>query len=78
MARGYKTGGREKGTPNKATYELRERLKAVYFEELERLPALLDELSPRERVDVLVKLSAYLFPKIETVLYREDDPKANW
>ena len=75
---GKKTGGRTKGTPNKATRELRDRLKAIFYAELDNLPKLLSELTPKERVDVLVKMSPYLLPKVESVDYLEDDPSLDW
>lgn len=75
---GRKTGGRKKGTPNRATKELRERLKEVFYTELESLPSLLAELTPRERVDVLVKMSPYLLPRVEPVAFLEDDPSLDW
>ena len=41
---GKKFGGRQKGTPNKLTRELRSVLKKVHYEEIIRLPQRLDEL----------------------------------
>lgn len=75
---GKKTGGRKKGTPNRSTKEVRERMKDVFYSELENLPRLLAELTPKERVDVLVKMSPYLLPKLETVSPLEDDPDLDW
>ncbi len=58
-----KTGGRQKGTPNKKT--------ALLHQTFERLscdvPALiieaLPDLTPDKRVDVLLALMQYLYPK---------------
>jgi len=64
MAKGFKTGGREKGTPNKITREARESLHAIIDGELEQLPERLDELDTRDRLDVLCKLLPYVLPKL--------------
>lgn len=75
---GRKTGGRTKGTPNRVTKELRDRLKSVFYEELENLPSLLAQLSPEKRADLLVRMAPYLLPRVEPVAYLEDDPDLNW
>ena len=53
---GKKFGGRQKGTPNKLTKELRSVLKCVLYEEIDRLPERLDELDTKDRWELLVKL----------------------
>jgi len=67
MAKGYKTGGREKGTPNKLTKELRQLFKSIMEKEIENLPVLLDKLEPKDRLDIIVKLIPFVLPKIEPV-----------
>ena len=51
--RGTKTGGRQAGTPNKVTSELRDALKAVLAVELDTLSDSLAELPAKERLDVI-------------------------
>ena len=46
---GKKYGGREKGTPNRLTKELRTILKDVLYNELENIEELLESLEPKER-----------------------------
>ena len=41
MTNGEKTGGRQKGTPNKVTSELRSKLKNLMHDEIENIPQLL-------------------------------------
>ena len=48
---GKKYGGREKGTPNRLTKELRTILKDVLYNELERIEELLESLEPKERLE---------------------------
>ncbi len=60
-----KTGGRQKGTPNKATAELREQLKLMWQKTSQLVADNNDiaQLKPSERVDFLLKLTAYIIPK---------------
>lgn len=60
---GKKFGGREKGTPNKLTSEIKETLRDVLNSEIENLPQRLNELEVKDRLDVLVKLIPYILPK---------------
>ena len=65
---GKKFGGREKGTPNKLTAELRSALKDVLYDEIEQIPHRLDELEAKDRLELLVKLMPYVFPKASPVV----------
>lgn len=69
-----KTGGRTKGTPNKITSELRDSLKQIIDGELISLSNRLEQLEPKERVELLIKLLPYILPKVQTVSHREDEP----
>ena len=65
MAKGVKTGGRKKGTPNKVTGTVREMVSKSISKELESLPYILAELEPKERIDSIIKLMPYILPKAE-------------
>ena len=67
MAKGFKTGGRELGTPNKTTSELRKVLKHMVDDELQNLQDNINELEPKERIELLIKLLPYVMPKVQTV-----------
>ncbi|MFO8022595.1 MAG: hypothetical protein R6U65_09025 [Perlabentimonas sp.] len=71
MAKGTKTGGRQKGTPNKVTKDLRLMLKDLLTNEVARLDETLDKAEPKERLDFLVKLFPYIMPRYEPVSYTE-------
>jgi hypothetical protein len=71
---GKKYGGREKGTPNRMTKELRSILKDVLFEEIEALQDRLDALNPKERVELLIKLMPYALPKVTSVSHTTNEP----
>lgn len=74
MASGYKTGGREKGTPNRVTKELRTVLKDVFYEELRNLPELLKDLPPKERLELVIRLAPFVLPKVNPVGMSTDEP----
>lgn len=60
--RRLKTGGRQKGTPNRITKVLKFQLSQVLTLEYERLPELLGELSPSQRLNFVVRLSQFVLP----------------
>tara|TARA_B110000977_G_scaffold85459_1_gene114038 strand:- start:397 stop:645 length:249 start_codon:yes stop_codon:yes gene_type:complete len=71
---GKKHGGREKGTPNKLTKELRSVLKEVIYNELENIEERLDELEPKQRLELVVKLMPYVFPKMVSASHTINEP----
>ena len=71
---GIKYGGRQKGTPNRLTKELRAVLKEALHKELESIDDSLDQLEPKERIEVLIKLMPFVFPKMNAVSHSLDEP----
>jgi hypothetical protein len=71
---GKKYGGRQKGTPNRMTKELRSILKDILYEEIEALKERLDALEPNKRVELLVKLMPYALPKVTSVSHTTNEP----
>ncbi|RKD90438.1 hypothetical protein [Mangrovibacterium diazotrophicum] len=67
MAKGVKTGGRSKGTPNKLTGTVKEMILQAISMEIENLPAILKELEPKEKADFVIKLLPYILPKAKEV-----------
>ena len=67
MAVGVKTGGREKGTPNKLTFQIRQILSNALAEEIENLPEILAQLEPVQKIDAICKLSKFVLPSINPV-----------
>ena len=69
MARGFKSGGRQKGTQNKVTGITKEMINSVLAEYHDdgRLTKDFDELEPRERLGVFIKLIGYILPKPQAV-----------
>lgn len=64
---GNKYGGREKGTPNKLTKEIRKILNNIVHKELEKVEENLNTLEPKQRLEILIKLMPYVLPKVESI-----------
>lgn len=67
--KGKKTGGRVKGTPNKATAFGRELINDILsdYYTTGTLAQDLKDLEPKERVDAMIKLAAFVTPKPQTI-----------
>jgi len=65
MAIRRKTGGRQAGTPNGITKEVREMLKGIVSNELQRLPEALERMDDKDRAHIVAKLLPYIIPKAE-------------
>ena len=58
-----KTGGRQKGTPNKTTQSVKEFIQAILDDNQEQLREDLKNLSPKDRVNAILGLLPYVLPK---------------
>jgi len=72
---GKKYGGREKGTPNKSTKEIRKILNDIVHKELEKVEENLNTLEPKQRLEVLIKLMPYVLPKVESTSEGDSESK---
>ena len=71
---GNKYGGREKGTPNRMTKELRVLLKDILYQELEQLQERLELLEPKQRIELIIKLTSYILPKVNNISHTTNEP----
>jgi len=71
---GNKYGGRQKGTPNRMTKELRTLLKDILYQELEQVRERLELLEPKERIELLIKLMPYIIPKVTSISHTTNEP----
>lgn len=69
MALGRKTGGRKKGTLNKSTKFSKELINELLSDYVDSnsLKEDLKAIEPKERLDVMVKLMAFVTPKPQSV-----------
>lgn len=63
MAKGFKTGGRMKGTPNKTTKDLNEYFDSIDFHIPEEIIKVLPNLSDSKKVETLLCLMEFIYPK---------------
>lgn len=56
------------------TAELRDTLKTIMQNEIEKLPETLEQIEPKERVNLICKLMPFVFPKLNTVSATEGEP----
>ena len=62
-----KTGGRQKGVPNKVTTTLREYISELINDHREQIKKDLRALEPKERLQILERLMSYVTPKVQAV-----------
>jgi hypothetical protein len=62
-----KFGGRAKGTPNKATAELRERFTSLLESNFETIQNDLNSLEPKDRIKTLLEISKFVIPTLKAV-----------
>lgn len=74
MGRTNNPNGRPKGTPNKVTAEMREILKGILAEELGGLAERLRTMPDEKRVDVLLRLMPYVFPRVNLISHLAGEP----
>ena len=75
MAKGIKTGGRNQGTPNKITKELRERISDFLKENWTQIEKDFHQLEPKERVILFERLLQYTIPRMQATELSMDEVK---
>jgi hypothetical protein len=69
MAKGKKTGGRQKGTPNKTTAFSKSVIQEILtdYTNSKLFRSDMEGLEPKDRLDIMVKLMAFTTPKPQSV-----------
>jgi hypothetical protein len=67
MTNKIKSGGRQLGTPNKTTAELRQALANFLGNNLERMQEDLNKVSPNSRLRILIDMYRLILPQIKAV-----------
>lgn len=65
MALRKKTGGRDKGTLNKATAELREKFTLLIESNFNKLQTDIDLLEPKDRIKTILELTKFVIPTLK-------------
>lgn len=75
-----KTGGRKKGTPNKAFKSLDDYLESINFNVPEKIIEKMESLTNEEQVRYLFRLMEYLFPKKKAIEFQDlgEDRRTTW
>ena len=73
---GQKTGGRQKGTPNKMTAEKREFLGNLLRDNYELIQQDFLNLDSYQRCNIMVKILPYIMPKVQPVSETEEQKRA--
>lgn len=61
---GNKTGGRQKGTPNKATANLKNTIQQIVEKSFETIEDDLQDMETKDRVGFILKLVEFIQPKM--------------
>lgn len=64
---GQKHGGRQKGTPNKTTTEIRETLQKFISTNIENLQNDFDKLEPQQKIKTIVELTKFVLPTFKAI-----------
>lgn len=78
MAKGRKTGGRQAGTPNKATQEFRETVRMLLEDNRENVSAWLERVAkknPLGALNALTNLAEFAAPKLSRTELTGDQGK---
>jgi hypothetical protein len=62
--KGQKTGGRVKGSLNKSTSELRQKLFTIINNQFETFEKDFENLTSKEKFDIIIKLLPYAIPRL--------------
>lgn len=58
-----KTGGRKANTPNRINAETKAVIQNLVNDEVQKIPDLLDSLKPKDRIELVIKMLAFIMPK---------------
>ena len=78
MAKGTKTGGRTKGTPNKTTSEIRQHYQKLINSNLNLLENDLKSLEPLQRLKMVIELSKFVVPTLKATDLSLKNDKENF
>lgn len=65
-------GGREKGTPNKKTAELREAINKIITDNMDEFNKRLAKCKPNEFCSIIVNLMKYALPSLQSISLKDE------
>ena len=71
---GNNYGGRQKGTPNRRT-AITENIDQLILQEFEKIPAYIESLNNKERLEFIIKLLPYAVPKYTHKTISDETPE---
>ena len=74
MAKNNKTVCRKTGTPNKRT-AITENIEDMVLQEFEKIPAYIESLNNKERLEFIIKLLPYAVPKYTHKTISDETPE---
>ena len=74
MANGFKTGGRQKGTENKITSDIRDKFNQLLNDNLDTLDNDLKALEPKDRINAILQLSKFVIPQLKATEINQVNP----
>ena len=75
MFKGQRQNGRQTGSQNKTTKEIRETFKNLLESNLEQIQNDLNKLDPKDRIMFLLKLSSFVIPTLRSIEVNEMNVK---
>jgi len=73
--KGLKTGGREQGTPNKATQLHREFIQSLLDTQQDKIKIELNSLTGKDYLSVISGLMEFVIPKLQRTELKSDNSK---
>lgn len=73
--KGQKTGGRQKGTPNKVTSDIRQAYRQIIEDNLPNVDKWLKKIAedrPERALMFIIRLSDYVIPKMQSIQFTDD------
>ena len=56
------------------TQDLRESLKDIIQDEIQKIPEILDSLQPKDKLNMIIKLMPFVCPKVQNVSMATGEP----
>lgn len=71
FAVGNKGGGRKKGSPNRATADVRKFLNELILENQDQIRKDFEQLEPKERIRFMIELAKIVLPALQSIHYED-------